>query len=54
MIQEVGFILVFRPYSEGLVSHKKDNVDTDIIFSMMKNFHEHPEIDKFFLVSRDG
>ena len=54
MIQEAGFILVFRPHSEGLVSHKKGNVDTDIVFSMMKNFHEHPEIDKFFLVSGDG
>ncbi len=35
-------------------SNKKGNVDTDIVFTMMRNFHENPEIDKFFLVSGDG
>ena len=54
MIQEAGFILVFRAHGHDLVSHKKGNVDTDIVFSMMRDFHEHTDIDKFFLVSGDG
>ena len=54
MIQEAGFLLNLRPHSENLKSHKKGNVDTDIVFSMMKNFHECPEVKKFYLISGDG
>lgn len=53
-IQEAGFVLVFRAHGEGLVSHKKGNVDTDVVFTIMKNFHECTDVDKFFLVSGDG
>ena len=54
MIQDAGFILVFRAHGSDLISHKKGNDDTDIVFTMMKNFHEYVDVDKFFLVSGDG
>ena len=54
MIQDAGFILVFRAHYPDVLSSKKGNVDTDIVFTMMKNFHEHIDIDKFFLISGDG
>ena len=54
MIQEAGFVLVFRAHGGSLVSHKKGNVDTDVVFTMMKNFHEYPDVDKFYLISGDG
>lgn len=53
-IQNSGFILIFREHPQVLRSHKKGNVDTDIVFMMMKNFHENPSIKEFFLVSGDG
>ena len=54
MIQDAGFILVFRSYEIEAISHKKGNVDTDIVFTIMKVFHELPEVRKFYLVSGDG
>ena len=54
MIQEAGFVLVFRAHGGSLVSHKKGNVDTDVVFTIMKNFHEYTDVDKFFLISGDG
>ena len=53
-IRAAGFILVFREHGGDLASRKKGNVDTDIVFTMMRDFHERPEIDRFFLVSGDG
>ena len=53
-LQEAGFILVFRSHGEGLMSPKKGNVDTDIVFMMMRNFHEDKTLEKIFLISGDG
>ncbi len=54
MIQDAGFVLVFRAHYPDALSSKKGNVDTDIVFTMMKIFHERTDVDKFFLVSGDG
>ena len=54
LIQDAGFILVFRAHSDALISNKKGNVDTDIVFMMMRNFHECTDVGKFFLISGDG
>lgn len=53
-IQDAGFIIIFRAHNAKQVSHKKGNVDTDIVFNMMKNFHECLDSSKFFLISGDG
>lgn len=53
-IQEVGFILVFREHNPNMLSVKKGNVDTDIVFNIMEKIAEREKFDKVILVSGDG
>ena len=54
-LETAGFKLVFRPHSEDSHSGKKGNVDTDIVFMMMRDMHEgRLDKSKAVLVSGDG
>ncbi len=53
-IQSAGFILVFREHNSAMLGTKKGNVDSDIIFSIMKRIYRQEEFDKIVLVSGDG
>ena len=53
-LEKDGYILVFREHSGESTSHKKGNVDTDIVFSIMKKLVEKEDFDKVILVSGDG
>ena len=53
-IQRDGYILVFREHADSALSRKKGNVDTDIVFMVMKHFIENSEGDRIILVSGDG
>lgn len=53
-LQKAGFIIIFREHSKGMTGTKKGNVDTDIVFEMMKNLIEHKNFNKMVLVSGDG
>ena len=53
-IQESGYILIFRKHSEALRSGKKGNVDSDIVFHIMRKLADHEDFDKIVLVSGDG
>lgn len=53
-LQKSGFIVVFREHSPNLKTDKKGNVDTDIVFEIMKNIADNKEMDKVVLVSGDG
>jgi uncharacterized LabA/DUF88 family protein len=53
-LQKAGFIIIFREHSKGMTGSKKGNVDTDIVFEMMKNLIENTNFDKMVLVSGDG
>lgn len=53
-IIKAGFILVFRKHSKKSKAIKKGNVDTDIVFEIMKKFVEREKLDKVVLVSGDG
>jgi uncharacterized LabA/DUF88 family protein len=54
-IQRAGFILVFREHSSTLKGEKKGNVDTDVVFAIMKSLLETPKsFEKIILVSGDG
>jgi len=53
-IQNAGFILVFRQHNSAMVGKKKGNVDSDIIFSVMKRLYKDNDFDKIVLVSGDG
>lgn len=53
-IQSAGFILVFRQHSSTMLGKKKGNVDSDIIFSVMKRIYKNDDFNKIILVSGDG
>jgi len=53
-IQEAGFILKFREHSSAMLGKKKGNVDTDIVFTVMKKMYRSEVFDKIVLVSGDG
>lgn len=53
-IQNAGFILVFRQHNSAMIGSKKGNVDSDIIFSVMKRLQKDKDFDKVVLVSGDG
>ncbi len=54
LIQKAGFILVFREHNFSMVGKKKGNVDTDIVFSIMKKVADKEKFNKIILVSGDG
>ena len=53
-IQEAGFVLKFREHNTAMLGKKKGNVDSDIIFTIMKKLYRQDEFDKIVLVSGDG
>lgn len=53
-IQKAGFIVMFKEHHALAKSKKKGNVDTDIVFEVMKNLVDNTEFDKIVLVSGDG
>ncbi|MDD2584266.1 MAG: NYN domain-containing protein [Bacteroidales bacterium] len=53
-IQEAGFVLKFREHNSAMLAKKKGNVDSDIIFAIMKRLYNKEEFDKVILVSGDG
>ncbi len=53
-IQKAGFILIFRLHNPAMVGKKKGNVDSDIIFNIMKKMYKKEEFEKIILVSGDG
>ena len=53
-IQKAGFILVFKEHSSVMAGLKKGNVDSDIIFSIMKRLYTKEDFNKVILVSGDG
>lgn len=53
-IQKAGFILKFREHNSTMLGKKKGNVDSDIIFSVMKKLYLKEDFEKVVLVSGDG
>jgi len=53
-IQKSGVILKFREHNSAMLGKKKGNVDSDIIFSIMKKLYRKENFDKIVLISGDG
>ena len=53
-IQKAGFILVFREHNPAMLGKKKGNVDSDIIFHIMKKLYLKEDFEDIVLVSGDG
>lgn len=52
--QRLGYVLVFRENGIDLKGAKKGNVDTDIVFEMMRDAYTAAQMKKAVLVSGDG
>ncbi len=53
-IQNAGFVLLFREHNPAMIGKKKGNVDSDIIFLIMKKLYKKETFHKIILVSGDG
>ena len=53
-IQSAGFIVKFRQHNSAMIGKKKGNVDSDIIFAVMRELVEQEDFGKVVLVSGDG
>ncbi len=53
-LQKAGFILQFKVHHGYLETEKKGNVDTDIVFEVMKNIADNGRLNKVLLISGDG
>lgn len=53
-LQKAGFIVLFREHNHNLKTNKKGNVDTEIVFEIMKNLADNTAMEKVVLVSGDG
>ena len=53
-LQLAGFVLKFREHSELMRTKKKGNVDSDIIFDVMRSYADGELDGKVILVSGDG
>ena len=53
-IQNAGFILKFKGHNSDMVGKKKGNVDSDIIFHVMKKIYKKEDFDNVLIVSGDG
>ena len=52
-LQKAGFILVFKEHKENYCGKKKGNVDTDIVFEVMKKVVDE-NFQKVLIISGDG
>lgn len=53
-LQKAGFIVIFKEHNSYSTTKKKGNVDTDVVFEIMKNLVENKDFSKVLLVSGDG
>lgn len=53
-LQKAGFIVLFKEHNINLKAQKKGNVDTDIVFEVMKNIIDNKNFNKIVLASGDG
>ncbi len=52
-LEDAGFTIVFKQHSESLKGEKKGNVDTDVVFEIMRYVIEG-DFDKIVIISGDG
>lgn len=53
-IKGANFIIIKKEHNKLMTSHKKGNVDSDIIFDIMKKICEKEDFNRIILISGDG
>ena len=54
MLQQAGFIVVFREHTSLMKGKKKGNVDVDIVFDIKRSICDKHDFSQIVLVSGDG
>lgn len=54
MLQKAGFIVIFREHYASMTGDKKWNVDTDLVFEVLRCMIDRQDRDQMVLVSWDG
>lgn len=53
-IEDAGFMLIFKDHNLSMVGKKKGNIDSDLVFFIMKKLYKKEIPNKIILVSGDG
>ena len=53
-LESADFTIIFKEHNEKLFSQKKGNIDTDMVFEIMKTLVDNIDFDKILIVSSDG
>jgi len=53
-LKEAGFLVYFKDHHPELLAKKKGNIDTDLVFEVMRQISDMVEFDKIVIVSGDG
>ncbi|HMP67521.1 MAG TPA: NYN domain-containing protein [Candidatus Paceibacterota bacterium] len=53
-LQNAGFIIIFKENNKDSMGKKKGNIDTDMVFEIMKNIIDNKNLEKIVIVSGDG
>jgi uncharacterized LabA/DUF88 family protein len=53
-LQKAGYVIIFRQHNQRMSGNKKGNVDTDIVFEIMRNVIDNKQFEKILLISGDG
>ena len=53
-LKNAGFVLSFKEHTSNLKGLKKGNVDSDIVFEIMRKLVDNEPFNKVFIVSGDG
>ncbi len=53
-LEDAGFTIIFKIHNKQLQAKKKGNVDTDLVFEVMRSLIDNNNLNKIILVSGDG
>ena len=53
-LQKAGFIIIFKEHKQNMLGKKKGNIDSDLIFEVMRTLLDDQAMDRVVLVSGDG
>ena len=49
-----GYILIFKEHNKNFISNKKGNIDSNLVFEVMKKIRTKERFDKILVISGDG
>ena len=53
-LESCDYVLIFKEHNKNLISSKKGNIDSNLVFEVMKKIRAKEKFDKVVLISGDG